>query len=105
MKIVTDDKTGLGQEKGSFVYVYFDEYGDPCNMCCVTGDDFKPNFLSEHSLIHINEDGSLDFEYTTRTPLDDVSEYEVGILSKNELEQLIKSLTSIYNLMEDDSSE
>lgn len=102
MKIVTDDKKGVGQEKGAFVYIYFDDYGDPCGIYCVTGDDFKPNFLAEHNLIHIKEDGGLDFEYTGRTPLDDVSEHKVGILSKRELDQLITSLISVYNLMEDE---
>lgn len=85
MKIVTNDKKGVGQEKGVFVYTFLDIDGDSDGFRIVTDDDFKPDFLCEHDLISIREDNSIDFYNTRRNMLDDLSGYKVGILSKVKL--------------------
>ena len=61
--------------------------------------------LVQQDLISVQEDNSIEFYDTKRNMLDDVSGQKVGILSRSELDQLIVSLISIYNLMEDDCSE
>ena len=105
MKIVTNDKKGIGQEKGAFVYTFLDIGGDSSGLRIVIDDSFKPDFLCEQDLISVQEDNSIEFYDTKRNMLDDVSGQKVGILSRSELDQLIVSLISIYNLMEDDCSE
>lgn len=102
MKITTNDKRGIGKEKGVFVYTFLDSDGDANGLRIVISDDFKPNFLCEQDLISVQEDNSIDFYDTRRNMLDDVSGEKVGILSKSEVDQLITSLVSVYNLMEDD---
>lgn len=105
MKIVTNDKKGIGQEKGAFVYTFLDIAGDSSGLRVVIDDSFKPDFLCEQDLISVQEDNSIEFYDTKRNMLDDISGQKVGILSKSELDQLIVSLISIYNLMEDNGSE
>ncbi|AIW02762.1 hypothetical protein [Acinetobacter phage P577] len=103
MKITTNDKRGIGKEKGVFVYTFLDSDGDANGLRIVISDDFKPNFLCEQDLISVQEDNSINFYDTRRNMLDEVSCQKVGILSKSELDQLITSLISAYNLMEDDN--
>lgn len=102
MKVVTNDKRGIGKEVGTFVYTLLDIDGDPEGFRVVVSDDFKPDFLCEQELVHVREDNTLDFYETKRNMLDDVSSQKVGILSKRELDELITSLISVYNLMEDE---
>lgn len=101
MKIVTDDQKGLGQEKGAFAYVNIDEYGEiDCSVRLVVDetDMFKPHFLIEHSLIdEYRKD--IVFNFTSRNPLDEESDHLVGILKKEELGEMIKSLQYIYEKM------
>lgn len=102
MKIVTDDQKGLGQEKGVFAYVDIDEYGEvDCGIRLVVDetDTFKPHFLIERSLIREYEDDVV-FNFTSRNPLDAESNHLVGILTKEELGEMIKSLQDIYERME-----
>lgn len=102
MKMVTDDQKGLGQEKGAFAYVNIDEYGEiDCGITLVVDetDVFKPHFLIEHSLIGEYEDDVV-FNFTSRNPLDAESNHLVGILTKEEVGEMIKSLQYIYGKME-----
>ncbi|AWD93281.1 hypothetical protein AB9_023 [Acinetobacter phage vB_AbaM_B9] len=102
MKIVTDDQKGLGQEKGAFAYVNIDEYGEiDCGIRLVVDetDDFKPHYLIEHDLIGEYKDDII-FNFTSRNPLDEESEHLVGILTKEEVGEMIKSLQYIYGKME-----
>lgn len=102
MRIVTDDQKSLGQEKGSFAYVNIDEYGDiDCGIRLVVDDTdvFKPHFLIEHSLIDEYK-GDVVFNFTGRNPLDEESNHLVGILTKEEIGEMIKSLQYIYGKME-----
>lgn len=102
MKIVTNDKKGIGQEKGVFIYTLLDIDGDSCGLRVVISGDFKPDSLCEQELLSVQQDNTINFYDTRRSMLDDVSEEKVGILSKSELDQLIVSLISVYNLMEDE---
>lgn len=105
MKIVTNDKKGIGQEKGAFVYTFLDIDGYSSGLRIVIDDSFKPDFLCEQDLISVQEDNSIEFYDTKRNMLDDISGQKVGILSRSELDQLITSLISVYNLMEDEEDE
>lgn len=102
MKIVTDDQKGIGQEKGAFAYVNIDEYGESdCGIRLVVDETyaFKPHFLIEHSLIDTYKE-EVVFNFTSRNPLDAESNHLVGILTKEELGEMIKSLQYIYGKME-----
>lgn len=99
MKIVNNDKNGIGLEKGSFVYIILDDDGySDCGIKLVHGDAFKPNFLCENDLIDVCET-DVDFNVTCRSALDESSNHKVAILSKEELGEMIKSLQGIYEDM------
>ena len=42
MKVVTNDKRGVGKELGTFVYTLLDTDGNPEGFRVVISDDFKP---------------------------------------------------------------
>lgn len=100
MKIVTDDQKGIGQEKGSFVYVRIDESEDiDCGVFICSGDDYKPTNISDAPLIE-NFNGNVEFDFYGRSPLDEESTHKVGILSKDEIGKMIESLCKIYQKMQ-----
>lgn len=99
MKIVNNDKNGIGLEKGSFVYIILDDDGySDCGIKLVHGDVFKPNFLCENDLVDVCKT-DIGFNITGRNALDESSDYKVAILSKEELGEMIKSLQRIYEDM------
>jgi hypothetical protein len=95
MKIVSDDQKGLGQEKGAFAYVTFGRN----EVRLVDGDNYKPSCLSECILADATT-GGVDFNNYSRNHLDEDTHYTVGILTKEELGEMIKSLQNIYGKME-----
>lgn len=100
MKIVSDDRNGIGQEKGAFVYVSIDDCGDiDCGISICSGDDYKPEFLSDAQLIS-EYANNIEFDFYNRSPLDENSSHKVGILTKDELGKMIESLCRIYKKMD-----
>ena len=98
MKIITDDKNGVGKIKGDFVYVYIDEYGDlDCGIkmgCVMNGSS-----IISAPLIDTNE-GKVEFDFYSRDILDASSSNKIAILSKYEILKMISSLTRVYEAME-----
>lgn len=94
MKIVTDDQKGIGQEKGAFAYVTFGSN----EVRLVDGDNYKPNCLSECILADART-SVVKFNNYSRNHLDKDTHHTVGILTKEELGEMIKSLQYIYEKM------
>lgn len=101
MKIVSDDRKGIGRISGNFVYVNIDEDGDlDCGIRLVKGGEYGGTSLSEWSLIDTDVNGDIDFHNSIRSPLDEESNHTIAILSKHEVGKMIKSLQKIYDNMD-----
>lgn len=101
MNIVKDSVAGIGEIKGSFVYVRMDENYLDCGIYLADGDEYDAPFLSDCNLIDTDNNGIVDFDLWSRSILDNESSINVAILSKKEVGEMIKRLQCIYNKMSD----